>query len=264
MSAAYQVVHHLLLSHGEAVQAFRASGATGRIGIALNPQRYIAASDDEADLAARERTWANSVDLFLGPIARGAYPDDLMGWIGTHRPAITDGDLEAIHQPIDFLGVNYYNAEHVGYDVDGSLLKVRSEPYSEPGWGRTTMGWGIAPAGLTAVLVEIDERYPGLTMVISENGCAVDDQPDRTGSYDDRERIAYLDAHIGALRVAMDRGVDVRGYFVWSLMDNFEWAWGYTKRFGLYAVEAGTGRRVPKASAAWFANVARANGLPGD
>jgi beta-glucosidase len=262
MSAAYQVAHHLLVSHGQAVQVFRASGAPGRIGIALNPQRYIAASDDPADLAARERIWANAVDLFLGPIARGEYPEGLVDWIGPHRPEIHEGDMETIHQPIDFLGVNYYNAERISYDVDGSLLKARSEPHSEPGWGRTMMGWGIAPTGLTAVLVELDERYPGLTMMITENGCAADDQPDASGAIQDRDRIAYLREHLHAILVAIERGVDVRGYFVWSLLDNFEWSYGYTRRFGLYAVEATTGRRLPKASAPWYSAVARSNELP--
>ena len=263
MSAAYQVVHHLLLSHGQAVQAFRASGATGRIGIALNPQRYIAATDAEADLAARARVWANSVDLFLGPIVRGAYPAELMDWIGVHRPAVRAGDLETIRQPIDFLGVNYYHAELVRFDVEGSLLKASSMPFSEPGWGRTTMGWGIAPSGLADVLLELDARYPGLSMVITENGCALDDRPDADGFCDDQDRIAYLRAHIGTLATAIEHGVDVTGYLAWSLLDNFEWAWGYTRPFGLVRVEAATGRRIPKASAAWYASVARANGLTG-
>ena len=261
MSAAYRVAHHLLLAHGEAVKAFRSSGAVGQIGIALNPQRYIAASDDPADRDARERMWANAVGLFLGPIVRGTYPDGLMDWIGQHRPDIRAGDLEAINQPIDFLGINYYSAELVSYDVDGSLLKVRSAPYSEAGWGRTAMGWGIAPSGLTAVLIELHEQYPGLPIVITENGCALEDRLDADGSVDDRERIDYLREHIRALAVAMDRGVDVRGYFAWTLFDNFEWAWGYTKRFGLCAIEPGTGRRIPKASAGWYGAVARANGL---
>jgi len=264
MSAAYQVAHHLLLSHGAAVQAFRSSGAVGQIGIALNPQCYIAATDAPADLAARERIWANSVDLFLGPITRGAYPDELIEWIGPHRPDVRDGDLETIRQPIDFLGVNYYTAERISYDVDGSLLKARSEPYSDPGWGRTTMDWGIAPSGFTSVLVEITERYPGLPIVITENGCATDDQPGAGGTCDDGERIAYLRAHLLALRAAIDLGIDVRGYFVWSLLDNFEWAWGFTKQFGLFAIEAGTCRRLAKASASWYSAVARTNRLPGD
>ncbi len=260
-SAGYQVAHHLLLSHGQAVQRFRASGAVGQIGIALNPQRYVAATDGDADQAARERVWSNAVGLFLDPIVHGRYPDALMTWIGRHRPDIRAGDLETIRQPIDLLGVNYYNAERISFDVDGSLLKVRSEPLSDPGWGRTTMGWGIAPSGLTAVLLELDERYPGLPIVITENGCALDDKPDAAGAYDDRERIAYLREHIRALGVAIESGVDARGYFVWTLLDNFEWAWGYTRRFGLFALEAQTRRRLPKASASWYASVARANGL---
>ena len=262
MSAAYQVVHHLLLSHGLAVQAFRASRAIGRIGIALNPQWYIAATEGAADAAARERVWSNSVDLFLEPIANGRYPADLMDWIGSHRPRVRSGDLESIAQPIDFLGVNYYNAERISFDVDGSLLKTHSEPYSEPGWGRTTMGWGIAPAGLTNVLLELHQRYPATAFLITENGCALDDQPDADGRCDDQDRIAYLRAHLEALGTAIDRGIDVGGYFAWTLFDNFEWAWGYTRAFGLHRIEPGSARRIPKASASWYADVIRANGLP--
>lgn len=188
MSVAYQVVHHLLISHGLTVQAFRASGAVGRIGLAINPQWYLPASDDTADLAARERVWSNVVDLFLEPIVHGRYPAALMDWIGRHRPVTRSGDLGLIQQPIDFLGVNYYNAERISFDVDGSLLKVRSEPYSDPGWGRTTMGWGIAPTGLTNVLLELHRRYPDLAYLITENGCALDDQPDAEGRCDDQGR----------------------------------------------------------------------------
>ena len=262
MTAAYQVVHHLLLSHGLTVQTFRASRAVGQIGIALNPQWYIAATDDPADQAARERVWTNAVDLFLQPIVHGTYPRSLMDWIGPHGPVIRSGDLETIRQPIDYLGVNYYNAERIAFDVDGSILKAHSEPYSEPGWGRTTMGWGIAPSGLTEVLLELQGHYPELPIIVTENGCALDDQPDADGFCDDATRIDYLREHIRALAIAMDRGVDVRGYLTWTLLDNFEWAWGYTRRFGMFRVEPGTARRIPKASAAWFAAVARSGGLP--
>ena len=262
MSAAYQVAHHLLLAHGNAVQSFRSSGAVGQIGIALNPQWYVPASDGAADLAARERVWANSVDLFLEPIVAGHYPSGLLDWIGRHGPKVRPGDLETIRQPIDYLGVNYYSAERISFDVDGSLLKARSVPYSEPGWGLTTMGWGIAPSGLTSVLLELHARNPGLPIVITENGCAIDDRPDPDGFCDDQARIEYLREHILALAAAMERGVDVRGYLTWSLIDNFEWAWGYTRQFGLVRVEPGTARRIPKASALWYAEVARTNGLP--
>jgi len=259
-SDGYQVAHHLLLAHGRAVQRFRATGAGGRIGIALNPQWYVPASDSEADVAACDRVRSNSVDLFLDPIVHGRYPAALMDWIGRHAPDIRPGDLEDIRQPLDLLGVNYYNAESISFDVDGSLLKARAEPRSDPGWGRTTMGWGIAPSGLTAVLSGLHEQYPGLPMMITENGCALTEQPDPAGAYDDRARIDYLRAHILAIGTALDRGVDVRGYLVWTLLDNFEWAFGYTKTFGLVAVESGTLRRIPKASATWYSTVARANG----
>ncbi len=259
-SAGYQVAHHLLLAHGRAVQRFRASAGDGRIGIALNPQWYVPASDSDADLAARDRVRSNSVDLFLDPIVHGRYPAALMDWIGRHGPDVRPGDLEDIRQPLDLLGVNYYNAESISFDVDGSLLKARAEPRSDPGWGRTPMGWGIAPTGLTAVLSGLHDQYPGLPMMITENGCALTEQPGPDGTYDDRARIDYLRAHILALGAAIDRGVDVRGYLVWTLLDNFEWAFGYTKTFGLVAVEPGTLRRIPKASAAWYSTVARANG----
>lgn len=261
MSAAYQVVHHLLLAHGRAVQSFRASGATGQIGLALNPQWYIPASDDPADVAARSRVWANAVDLFLDPITRGEYPAALFDWIGVHRPEIHAGDLEAIRQPIDLLGVNYYNAERISFDVDGSLLKARSEPHSEAGWGRSAMGWGIAPSGMTRVLTELHRRYPGLPMMITENGIALDDVVEASGRCDDPQRVAYMREHIRAMAAAIAEGVDVRGYLAWTLMDNFEWAWGYTKRFGLFRVEPRTARRIPKTSATWFSDVVRSNGL---
>ena len=124
------------------------------------------------------------------------------------------------------------------------------------------MGWGIAPSGLTNVLQEVHGRYPGLPIVITENGCALDDRPDATGNCEDRDRIDYLRAHIAAVGDAIERGVPVEGYFLWSLLDNFEWSFGYTRTFGLVRIEPGTLRRIPKASAGWYASVARDNGLP--
>ncbi len=262
-SAAYQVAHHLLLGHGLAVQRYRASDAVGRIGIALNPQWYVPASDDDADVDACDRVRANATSLFLDPIVHGRYPAKLTDWIGVHAPRVEPGDFDAIRQPIDYLGVNYYNAERVSFDVHAPMLKARSEPLSEPGWGRTTMGWGIAPAGLAAVLADLHDRYPGLPLVITENGIALDERPDADGHVEDTGRIDYMRAHLRSLAGAMERGIDVLGYFAWSLMDNFEWESGYTRTFGLCSVEAGTLRRIPKASASWYAGVARAHAIDG-
>ena len=251
-SLAYQVAHHLLVGHGLAVQRFRASTATGTVGLALNPQLYVAASDRPADVAARERVSANAIDLFLDPILHGRYPAAHMEWLGPHAPRVAGDDLAIIRQPIDFLGVNYYNGEAVSHDVEGGLLKARSEPLSEPGWGRTEMGWGVAPSGLTTVLTEISARLEGLPIYLTENGAAFADPPIADGSIDDALRLRYLVEHVDAARAAIDAGVDLRGTFVWSLMDNFEWAWGYTKRFGLVHVDFETQRRTPKRSAHWY------------
>ena len=263
-SLAYQVAHHLLIGHGLAVQRFRASVAVGTIGIVLNPQYYVAASDRPADLAARGRVSWNAIDLFLDPVMRGEYPPALMEWIGPHEPRVGAGELSIIRQPIDFLGVNYYSGESVSHDVDGSLLKARSEPFSEPGWGRTEMGWGVAPSGLTKVLTEISARVDGQPIYLMENGAAYADPPIVDGSIDDAERVRYLAEHVEAAAAAIQAGVDLRGTFVWSLMDNFEWAWGYTRRFGLFHVDFETQRRTPKRSAAWYRRTIARNGTAGD
>lgn len=251
-SLAYQVAHHLLVGHGLAVQRFRASSASGTIGLALNPQHYVAASDRPADLAARDRVSANAIDLFLDPIVHGRYPSELMDWIGPHAPRTTAAEMSIIRQPIDFLGVNYYDGESISHDVDGSLLKARIEPLSDPGWGRTEMGWGVAPSGLTRVLTEISARLDGLPIYLTENGAAFVDPPPVDATVDDPLRVRYLEAHVEAAAAAIAAGVDLRGTFIWSLLDNFEWAWGYTRRFGLFHVDFETQQRTPKRSAHWY------------
>lgn len=261
-SLAYQVAHHLLVGHGLAVLRFRASSASGLIGLALNPQHYVAASDRPADLAARDRVAANAIDLFLDPILEGRYPPAFMAWIGPQAPRVAGDELSIIRQPIDFLGVNYYDGESIFHDVDGSLLKARSEPRSEGDWGRTEMGWGVAPGGLTKVLAEISARTGGLPIYLTENGAAFADPPVKDGGIDDALRVRYLGEHVDAAAAAIRAGVDLRGYFVWSLLDNFEWAWGYTKRFGLVHVDFASQRRTPKRSAHWYRDVIADHGRP--
>jgi beta-glucosidase len=184
-----------------------------------------------------------------------------MEWIGPHLPRVEDGDLAQIQQPIDFLGVNHYRTHEVAHEPDGSLLKARLAHYSAPGWGNTDMGWGINPQGLKEVLLGLKEQYGNPTVHITENGCALPDAPNETGTVADGDRIDYLGAYLRAAHEAIEAGVDLRSYYVWSLMDNFEWARGYGQRFGLVRVEAETLKRIPKQSAAWYRQVIRANGI---
>lgn len=260
-SQAYQAVHHLLLGHGLAVQAFRQGGYTGQIGIVFNPQHYVAFSDREADLAARDRAYANGVSLFLDPIYHGRYPQALLDWIGPHAPQVQTGDLAAIRQPIDFLGVNYYTTEVVSHSVDGGVLKAHGQQLSAPGWGRTEMGWSVNPPGLTLLLLDLKAKYGNPPMYVTESGCAFHDQPDSQGFCDDTTRVNFLRDHFRAAHAALKAGVDLRGYYVWSLLDNFEWAWGYSRRFGLVRVDYDTQRRIPKHSARWYSEVIARNGL---
>jgi len=260
-SQAYQAAHHLLVAHGKTVQLFRQGGYQGRIGLVVDINHYLPASQSQHDVAACQRVYQEVTNLFLDPIFKGIYPEELFAWIATQRPKIVAGDLEAIHQPIDFLGINYYRAQTVAFDLEGSLLKARQEQLSAPGWGRTEMDWGIYPGGLTYVLKDIHERYQPAQIYVTENGCALPELPNESGAINDWARIDYLRAHLHAIHTAIQSGVNVRGYYVWSLMDNFEWAWGYRPRFGLVHVDFDTQKRTPKASAHWYKQVIRDNGI---
>jgi len=257
---AYQAAHHFLLSHGKAVQVFRQGGYRGEIGIVLNLGHLQPASDREADYQAYRRAYEQEVDLFLGPLYRRGYPQALFDWIGPHQPQVQPGDLALIGQPIDFLGVNYYMTSRVAHSRRGGLLKTKATSISAPEWGRTTMGWGVSPAGLTAVLLDIKSRFDNPKLLVTENGCAFPDEPDGEGFVRDKLRIEYLRTHLRAVLDAMAAGANVRGYCVWSLIDNFEWARGYTPRFGLVRVDYETLRRIPKQIAHWYRDVIAHNG----
>jgi len=257
---AYQAVHHLLLAHGQAVQAFRSGGQRGQIGLVHNPQHYLPASDSEADQAACQRVYTQGVALFLSPLFHGRYPAELMEWLGPHAPKTQPGDLKVIHQPLDFLGVNYYFTDTIRHSVDGGLLKAQGRPHSAPGWGYTEMGWGVNPAGMEAVLKDIAQNYTTIPLYITENGCAFPDAL-QAGQVNDPARLSYLREHLQAVHQALSAGVNVRGYFVWSLMDNFEWAWGYRPRFGIVYNDYATQTRTPKASAQWYRTVIQNGGF---
>ncbi|MGH3714026.1 MAG: GH1 family beta-glucosidase [Micromonosporaceae bacterium] len=244
------VAHHQLLGHGLAVAALRTR--TSRPVMLVNS--YAPAwpgSSSSEDQAAAGLYDAIQNQLFTDPVLRGAYPETLAPLL---EGAVADGDLEVISAPIDALGVNYYSVNTI-HAADGPV-PIRAEP--APDRPRTGFDWAIVPEGLTETLTTLRDRYADALppVYLSENGCSYPDEL-VDGRCDDPERIAYLDAHLTALRVAMDAGVDVRGYFVWSLLDNFEWAAGYGQRFGLVHVDYPTQRRTPKQSYRWFRQVVR-------
>ncbi|MER6067324.1 GH1 family beta-glucosidase [Streptomyces sp. NPDC001817] len=253
---ALPVAHHQLLAHGLAVRALRAAGATD-IGIANSHGPTWPASAEPADAEAAGFYDVLLNRLFAEPVILGQYPDD----IGELMPGDVQEDLKVVAEPVDWYGINYYAPTRVGApdgtDSEYGGLALPAElPFSVreiEGRPVTDFGWPIVPEGLTELLCGFRETYGDKLppIVITENGCSYD-------GLDDRDRIAYLDAHIRALHTAMEAGVDVRGYFVWSLMDNFEWAEGYARRFGLVHVDYATLRRTPKASYHWFRDVLRA------
>lgn len=258
--AALQATHHLLLSHGLAVPVLRQNGdELTQVGITLNLTWVDAASERPADVEAARRFDGIANRLFLDPLFRGAYPADLMAYGRDLAPHAEPGDLLQISAPIDFLGVNYYSRAIVAEDPGGGPLATREivPAYAE----LTEMGWEIYPEGLYKLLRRVHEEYRPRAMHITENGCAIADQL-LDGRVHDERRIAYLREHFLQARRAIDEGVPLRGYFVWSLMDNFEWAYGYDKRFGLVYVDYASQERILKDSARWFQQVAAANAVP--
>ena len=260
-SMAYQTAHHLLMAHGKSVQAFRAGGYPGKIGIVLNLYHYKPDSPSEADHLACQRVYERDNALFLSSIFNGTYPQYLFQWIDTHQPQIKPGDMETISTPLDFLGINYYMSFKVSYDPTGDLMRARAEQISSPGWGQTEMGWNVHPEGLTKLLQHVSSDYTKLPIYITENGAAFPDVPDETGFVRDPARLNYLRTHLTAVYNAIKTGVNLKGYFVWSLLDNFEWALGYAPRFGIVRVDYKTQKRTPKLSAHWYKKTIRNNGF---
>jgi len=243
------VAHHQLCAHAEAVAAYRALGRH-QIGISLNLEPQHAASDTAADQAAAARRHAFINRWFLDPILFGRYPTALADLFGPHWPDFPDADLARIQAPLDFLGVNYYSRGLVCHDPAEQPLQARRiTPKDSP---CTAMDWEIYPAGLTETLMWLKQRCPALPLYITENGAAFDDPDPVAGLVQDPRRVDYLREHLAAARLALEQGVDLRGYFAWSLLDNFEWSLGYAKRFGLVHVDFATQQRTIKASAAFY------------
>jgi len=258
---ALPTAHHQLLGHGLAASALRAAGA-GQVAITNNHSPAWPASDSAADVAAAQAYDALHNRMFSDPPLLGRYPDLSAFGVGPGGlDCIRDGDLAVISAPLDALGVNYYSPTSLSARSD-SPLPFRMEPI--PGYPTTAFGWPVIPAGLTEMLTTMKDRYgDGLPPVyITENGCSVRDEVAADGTVDDQPRISYLDGHLRALHAAMTAGVDVRGYFIWSLMDNFEWSEGFHQRFGLVHVDFETQRRTPKASFAWYRDFIAAQRRP--
>ena len=257
---ALATAHHLLLSHGRAVQILRELSPNANVGITLNLDHAYAATDDAEDAAAA--AWVDGLHnrWFLDPIFRGAYPQDMLEAWRDIAPHIEDGDLETIAQPIDFLGVNNYTSPLVAADDDGG----RSRIVRRADVDHTDMGWEVVPDGLRDLLIRLHRDYAPKAIYVTENGAAFPDVRGHDGSIGDPERESYLEAYIGAAAEAAASGVPLRGYFAWSLLDNFEWAWGYWKRFGLVYVDYATLERVPKGSFYWYRDLIAAQRAQGE
>jgi beta-glucosidase len=260
------VFHHLLLAHGLAVQAFRAGGTDGRIGLAPNPSPHYPASDDPADAEVARASDGYVNRWFLDAVFRGSYPDDMrVRYEEVVGPLdfIRDGDLEVISAPTDYLGVNYY-APRVMQAAPGDTPwpwrvivpeGVRTTGGFTGGVASTEAGTPIVPAALTDVLVRLHEDYDGIPILITENGAVFADR------VHDERRVAFIRDHLAALHDALEQGVNVLGYCHWSFLDNFEWALGYGQRFGLVHVDYETQERTIKDSGRYYAGIARRNAL---
>jgi beta-glucosidase len=243
-----QASHHLLLSHGLALKALRAQGLEVPLGIVLNQSPIHPATDSPEDHAKARLDDGLTIRWYMDPLLLGTYPGDVIAHLGEDAPKVLDGDMEIIRQPLDFLGINYYTRNVTGTGQPTTPVNEMREV--------TDMGWEVWPAGLSELLSRLHADYPLPAIYIMENGAAYPDQL-VDGRVADVDRIRYLRSHMNALADAMAGGVDVRGYFVWSLLDNFEWAEGYRKRFGIVYVDYESLERTPKDSALWYRDFLR-------
>jgi len=271
-AVALAAAHHQLLGHGLATSALRAAlpaGAQVGVTLSLSPTRPL--TDKPEDREAADRVDGNLNRLFLDPLLRGRLPADV---VAAYRGVcdfafVRDDDLETIAAPIDVLGVNFYFRTHVTSDLDAPAAmaglrwpELGAAAVVPPGLPTTTTGWPVEPDALTELLLRLHHEYGAPPIMITEGGCAAEDYVDPDGRVEDHERVAYLRDHLAAALEAVEQGVDLRGYLVWSAFDNFEWAYGYAKRFGLVFVDLGTQRRIPKRSFDWMQRVIVEHGAP--
>ena len=257
-----QVIHHLLMAHGASLRALRATvKKDALLGIVLSPPPIWPAKEDAAHLDAAEKAWRWECDWWVEPMVKGCYPDEVLKAYAAagEAPQIQPGDMQLIHQPLDYLGVNFYfprvtvpAARREGWDY---------LPFSEERESLTGMGWEVYAPALRCLLHNFNRRYK-VPLYVTENGCSVkEDAVSPDGKVHDPRRIDYLNKHLAVMHQAISEGVDLRGYFEWSLMDNFEWSWGYTQRFGIIHVNYQSLVRTPKDSYHWYAEVIKTGGL---
>lgn len=271
--AALRAAHHLMLGHGKAVRGMREQGPDGTFGITLNLYPVEPVSDDPLDVDAARRVDGIQNRMFLDPILAGRYPSDILEDVSavTDGSYIHDGDEHVIASPLDVLGVNYYTRHVVGAGDEPRVAGPGQSPSAfvgsadvvkaDRGKPTTEMGWEIDPEGLRDVLTRLHREYPSIPLYVTENGIACADGVSEDGLVHDQERVDYLADHFREARESIRDGVDLRGYFVWTFLDNFEWAWGYSKRFGVVYVDFDTQQRVIKDSGQYLSAVAATNSL---
>ncbi|WP_426451321.1 GH1 family beta-glucosidase [Paenibacillus sp. S-38] len=258
---ALTAAHHLLLSHGRAVQAYRAAGLQGQIGITLNLSHVDAASPSEEDQRAARTADGFTNRWFLDPVFRGGYPEDMMSRfadLGVTFEFIKPGDFTTISTPNDFVGINYYTRQLIRANPEDTAFGLAHVKGENP---HTDMDWEVYPDGLYHLLRKVSGEYSDLPIYITENGAAYADEL-CDGSVNDGERVEYYRGHVEAAHRFIQEGGPLKGYYCWSFMDNYEWAYGYSKRFGIVHVAYETQIRTPKQSALWFKELIHSNALP--
>jgi beta-glucosidase len=255
-----QAAHHALMAHGRATSVLRDNGdERTRIGVVLNLAWADPASNTSEDRAAVRRHDGFMNRWFMDPIYHNRYPEDMLALYADHLPELPPDDLKVITERPDFLGINFYTRAVLENDPRIKPLQVR--PVPQEGREHTAMGWEVSPASLYNLLVHTNRAYSPGTIYITENGAAFDDEVGPDGQVDDPRRLAYYRAYLAQAHRAIQDGVPLKGYFAWSLMDNFEWAKGYSKRFGITYVDYDTQQRIVKSSGKWYAETIRANGF---
>jgi beta-galactosidase len=273
-SEPYLAGHHFILSHARIAELYREKYQHkygGKISLALNCDWREPLTQKEQDADAAQRALEFSLGWFSDPIFLGDYPESMRARLGDRLPSFSAEEKRSICGSVDFFALNHYTT-HYAAAGEGDVQDAKPEENggfaedqnvnltSDPEWEKTMMGWNVVPRGINSLLHWIDQRYDHPEIYITENGCAFDDHPDN-GIVNDPRRISYLKAYIAECHKAIQEGVNVKSYFVWSLLDNFEWMFGFTKRFGLYYVDFQTGRRIPKTSVHWYRDLIKSNSL---